>query len=407
MNASQVALQEISLRIKYESLAKLTTELSTAYSYEDVATVLRTNLKYIFDFQAVRLLVFYDSEQIRFDITRHSSSVTQSIGEIYPVERDVISNNQTRVFGAEKLEAHANDIPEAFRFPKAMCLCVYPLRTNAQHHLVLSISNKHSRMPADSDYRFLRFVSEFVMSKVLQLILQDRLEQMVAVRTEQLNDAHKELGMLFYRASHDFTEPLTTLLGLTKLARLQLKNPEELPILLDHTELVIGKAQKMLNKLKLISEAELTVPGMQKVNLYKLVEHVMSQHSVMARRAGIHLSVVITGEAEVSFSFDILETLLNNLVENAIIFHRRVDDAFVRITVHASSENFTLRVEDNGQGIQPDQLKSVFEMYNRMNEGSKGNGLGLYLVKKITEKLGGKVTVKSVWGEGSAFEVRI
>lgn len=407
MNTSQVALHEISLRIKYESLAKLTTELSTARSYDDVATILRTNLKYIFDFQSVRLLVFYESEQIKFDISRHTSNVTQSIDRVYPVEAEVISNNLTRLINATQIEERAEDLPEVFRAPKAKFICLYPLRTDTRHHLLFSISNKHGRAPVDSDYRFMRFVTEFVMSKVSQLILNDRLEQMVTVRTEQLNEAHKELGMLFYRASHDFTEPLTTLLGLTKLARLQLTTPEELPHLLDHTEQVIGKAQKMLSKLKLISEAESAVNGIHTVNLYKVIERVTSQHSVTARMAGVNISTIVTGEADVPYSADVLETLLNNLVENSIIFHRKIDNAFVRISVHSSTEGLTLRVEDNGQGIQPEQIKSIFEMYNRMNESSKGNGLGLYLVKKITEKMGGSVKVESKWGEGSVFEVRV
>ena len=407
MNTSQVALHEISLRIKYESLAKLTTELSTARSYDDVAMILRINLKYIFDFQAVRLLVFYDSEQIRFDITRHSSAVTQNIGNVYPIEADVMYNNLTKLLDANQLEEKAADLPEVFRFPKATFLCVYPLRTDTQHHLVLSISNKHGRTPADSDYRFLRFVSEFVMSKVSQLILKDRLEQMVAVRTEQLNEAHKELGMLFYRASHDFTEPLTTLLGLTKLARLQLNTPEELPKLLDHTEHVIGKAQKMLTKLKLISEAESTVGSVQRVDLSELVDNVMQEHAELAKWNGVHVSAIVTGDPEIAFSFDILETLLSNLVENAIVFHRKIDNAFVRIAVNASSDGLMFRVEDNGQGIRQDQMRSIFEMYTRLNESSKGNGLGLYLVKKITETLGGTVKVESKWGEGSVFEVRV
>lgn len=407
MNTSQVALHEISLRIKYESLAKLTTELSTARTYDDVAVVLRTNLKYIFDFQSVRLLVFYDSEQIRFDVTSNASSFSHSIDEIYPIESEVINSSLTQLLDAYQLEERASDVPEVFRSAKAKFLCVYPLRTGAHHHLVLSISNKTGRAPADSDYRFLRFVSEFVMSKVSEIILKDKLEEMVIVRTEQLKEAHNELATLFYRASHDFTEPLTTLLGLTKLARLQLDNPEELPILLDHTENVIGKAQRMLNKLKLISEAESAIRGVHKINLYNVVERVTTEHSALAKSVSVHMSAIVTGEQDVAFSFDILETLLSNLVENSLIFHRKIDNAFVRISADVSSGWLTLRVEDNGQGIQYEQMKSIFDMYSRLNENSKGNGLGLYLVKKITEKLHGVVKVDSTWGEGSVFEVKV
>jgi signal transduction histidine kinase len=186
-----------------------------------------------------------------------------------------------------------------------------------------------------------------------------------------------------------------------------LDNPAELPVLLDHTENVIGKAQRMLSKLKLISEAESSIRGVHKISLYRVVERVTSEHVALAKSVNAHVSAIVTGEAEVAFSFDILETLLSNLVENALIFHRKIDNAFVRISADVSFGWLTMRVEDNGQGITEEQMKSIFDMYNRLNENSKGNGLGLYLVKKITEKLHGVVKVDSTWGEGSVFEVKI
>ncbi len=57
---------------------------------------------------------------------------------------------------------------------------------------------------------------------------------------------------------------------------------------------------------------------------------------------------------------------------------------------------------DNGQGIDPAYLNRVFEMYFRANEKSKGNGLGLYIVKKMTDKLNGQCRTGSanmVWAQ--------
>jgi signal transduction histidine kinase len=66
-----------------------------------------------------------------------------------------------------------------------------------------------------------------------------------------------------------------------------------------------------------------------------------------------------------------------------------------------------LTFEDNGQGIDELYLQRIFEMYFRANEKSKGNGLGLYIVKKIVDKLRGTVSVKSQFGKGTLITVTL
>jgi len=64
-----------------------------------------------------------------------------------------------------------------------------------------------------------------------------------------------------------------------------------------------------------------------------------------------------------------------------------------------------IKIKDNGQGIDPTLQEKVFEMYFRGNERSKGNGLGLYIVKKAVEKLNGDVELISSVGGGATFKV--
>ena len=68
-------------------------------------------------------------------------------------------------------------------------------------------------------------------------------------------------------------------------------------------------------------------------------------------------------------------------------------------------DHVNLEVEDNGQGIDPQFKDRIFDMYFRGNDRSKGNGLGLYIVKKAVEKLNGRITFSSVYGKGSTFLV--
>ena len=65
-----------------------------------------------------------------------------------------------------------------------------------------------------------------------------------------------------------------------------------------------------------------------------------------------------------------------------------------------------MEIQDNVEGILPEYQERMFEMYFRANERSKGNGLGLYIVKKAVEKLGGTITVASELHQGSSFSIR-
>ncbi|HZS09362.1 MAG TPA: ATP-binding protein [Blastocatellia bacterium] len=82
-----------------------------------------------------------------------------------------------------------------------------------------------------------------------------------------------------------------------------------------------------------------------------------------------------------------------------------------RVSRNGHGEELQLTVEDQGVGIDPDELKNIFEPFSRgasaVSAQIPGNGLGLYLVRRIAEAHGGKVTVRSAPGRGSAFTLHL
>jgi PAS domain S-box-containing protein len=103
-----------------------------------------------------------------------------------------------------------------------------------------------------------------------------------------------------------------------------------------------------------------------------------------------------------------LKLVVRNLIDNALKFTAR---GSVVITVSAHSDRLQLSVRDTGVGIPPESLSSVFEMFQQLNGAASsargGVGLGLYLVRRYAELLGGAVTVESVPGVGSTFTVDV
>jgi signal transduction histidine kinase len=104
------------------------------------------------------------------------------------------------------------------------------------------------------------------------------------------------------------------------------------------------------------------------------------------------------------------KAIIQNLVNNAIKF---TEQGVVRISARhlVEADSIELRVADSGIGIPPEKLESIFEMFQQADSSASrkygGVGLGLYIVKKFAELLGGSVTVQSKLAEGSTFIVTL
>ncbi len=188
---------------------------------------------------------------------------------------------------------------------------------------------------------------------------------------------------------------------------MEINNPAELQPLFNYTTQVIEHTQRMLLKLKIVSEIETLVQTPERINLQGFIFAIKEKYRSVAGSKNITITSEVRADKDIYFSTEILKTLLENLMDNSVQYHRLKPDSFIKITASHQQSVLRVSVEDNGQGIPREELRFIFDMYSRANENSKGNGLGLYLVKKITEKLNGYVQAKSELNKGSRFDISI
>ena len=107
---------------------------------------------------------------------------------------------------------------------------------------------------------------------------------------------------------------------------------------------------------------------------------------------------------EVHFS-----NLVNNLVDNAVKYSKENVPPVIRVSTKSNGKHFTMRIEDNGIGMNKDTVKRIFEKFYRAHTGNvhnvKGFGLGLSYVKKIVDSHNAKIKVESAVNKGTKFTI--
>jgi signal transduction histidine kinase len=100
---------------------------------------------------------------------------------------------------------------------------------------------------------------------------------------------------------------------------------------------------------------------------------------------------------------------LSNLLSNALKFVGPGVLPEVRITAQASGNRVMLRVQDNGIGIDPAFRDRIFGVFERLNQSERypGTGIGLAIVRRAVERMGGRCGVESESGKGSCFWVEL
>lgn len=229
------------------------------------------------------------------------------------------------------------------------------------------------------------------------------LEAKVEERTFALREAYRELDTFFYRASHDFRRPLTTFLGLAEVANITLVDPNARE-LFDKVRETATNLDKMLLKLQSISDLGSQQLAYGVVDVGELFNRVLRQFKVALAERNIHTATTCI-MPDTFFSYpEMIYIILENLVENSIAFCR-YQGASLKLRALQQDDRVILEVEDNGDGIDERYHSRIFEMYFRGNDRSKGNGLGLYIIRKAVEKLSGTLTFTSQRDKGTHFSL--
>lgn len=223
-------------------------------------------------------------------------------------------------------------------------------------------------------------------------------------RNEIIEKKNDELDSFFYRISHDLKGPIASMLGLYNLVRLEIRDETAL----GYFELYQSQLVRINNIVTdLINLTRMNHEGLAKarINFRMLVDDCILSYHYLANFRKIRFTKQIDDDIRYTSELPIVNTILQNLIENAIKYQRSESEPYVGIFIRQVDDHVQIRVEDNGQGIREQDRSRIFDMFFRANEGIQGTGLGLYILKRAVERLNGRVTVNSEINVGSVFEI--
>ncbi len=271
------------------------------------------------------------------------------------------------------------------------------------------------------------------------MVLNDMLnyqKRELKVALDRLGDEVAYKNEFFAIVSHELRTPLTSILAYARILNaddsLAPKTREAVGEIESNATLLLNMVNNILVISKHAAKKDELLP--EPVDFVDLAQFVRKALVPIAEGKDVRLSCSVAPDVPLSMAdWEKLRRILENLVNNAIKYTHR--GGFVRLTIgfedgetdsRSESEKadtnapdgadapagwIVMRVADDGMGIAPEELDQIFELYKQAGQSAnrryRGTGLGLAVVRDLTELHGGTVTVESRVKEGSTFTVRI
>jgi len=240
-------------------------------------------------------------------------------------------------------------------------------------------------------------------SAIEQALKVRKIEREKRRANSELELINKELNTFIYKAAHDLRGPVCSIIGLVDIAS-QTTEANDLSPYIQKISMSAHRLDSILLSLLEVMSIKNTVPVIAEINVKKTINDIITRVKEVETCTGIEFELNINSSASFFSDEAILKSILYSIVENAVKFNdTRKLSSYINISLIQSEKEVIIQIKDNGIGIDKKNQASIFDMYYRGNEFSKGSGLGLYLAKSAVKKLDGAIKVDSEPNEGSVF----
>ena len=223
-------------------------------------------------------------------------------------------------------------------------------------------------------------------------------------RAFEMTLLNKELEQFAYIASHDLQQPLRTVSNYMSL--FQEKYLDQLD---ENAALYITSVNNAVNRMNLLINSLMIFSQLghdrklKEINVKIILENIINDHDVLIKSSSARIEI---GAMPTLTIYETeLYQLFQNLISNAIKFHKKGALPIISIWAEEKEVNWQFAVKDNGIGIEPIHFQKVFDIFHRLNAKSEyeGSGIGLANCKKIIQLHQGEIWLESKPTEGTTF----
>jgi two-component system sensor histidine kinase/response regulator len=230
---------------------------------------------------------------------------------------------------------------------------------------------------------------------------------MLEEKNNALQKAYTELTKFAYSVAHDLKGPLVSVRGALSIIA-EKEDPAERRELIGMVTSSLKKLQGFVDSMfdyYRLNQGELNI---EEIDLNELAKYYDDLFGIEAKLNNITFTTSVKQDKPFRSDLSKLKIIINNLVSNAFKYQKTNNEQKkVSLELTANSEIATIKVSDNGIGIDEKYQPSIFDMFYRATTHAPGSGFGLYNAKDAITKLDGSLEVKSTLHEGSVFTVSI
>ncbi len=249
--------------------------------------------------------------------------------------------------------------------------------------------------------------SEKCIISVAKDITEKKIAEQELIKSKEKAEEMSRLKSSFLAImSHELRTPLIGILGFSELLESEVENEDSLNMV--RTINSSGKRLlRTLNQILNISkvESEKYNLNLEKCNVVEFIKNSKQLFEAVAAEKGLLIELKLPDDAfYINADKDLCFSILDNLLNNAVKF---TEKGKITVSAKQTGDKTIIEVQDTGIGISEKDQEIIFEEFRQASEGLsrkfEGTGLGLTIVKKYTEAMGGTIKLKSKVGEGSTF----
>lgn len=250
--------------------------------------------------------------------------------------------------------------------------------------------------------RLIRLQSQEIETKIRELVAQNRIQQ----------ELNREKQQLIGVVSHDLKGPFNRTFALIQLMSMDGEN------LTDHQKEYLGKIHQItadgLNMVRNLVDARKMDDqgidlGRENLNLVAVLSSLIKQYRVLAQKKRIDIALTAPEKLEITGDRIYLSRMIENLISNALKFSPH--DKAISVELKEESDFCVLSVRDQGPGLSEEDKQKLYLKFQKLSArptgGESSTGLGLSIVKRLIERMGGSIECQSEIEKGATFILRI